>query len=163
MCAQQRSRRDFICHSSSLLRICVARSIFYLVRRVCGLRSGMLWVACERVAAYPVRQNYMVRRKPLWYYSISHPPSELKHRGVSVYSTIAPLAAAILFNIAPIVSIALGGALKKLERHDLVRLPNSWKMARITSSVGKLSFLQNSTKNAAARGKFLDEQVGMRR
>ena len=44
------------------------------------------------------------------------------------YITLAPLLAAlILFRIAPIGVIALGGALKKLERRDSIRLPYPYR------------------------------------
>ena len=80
----------------------------------CGLRvTALLLIPHGRTIWYS--------RKPLWYYSISHLP-ELSHPGVPVYSTSAPLAAVMIFSIAPIGVIAPGGALKKLERHDEIRL-----------------------------------------
>ena len=68
----------------------------------------------------------MIQRKPLWYYAISH-LSELSHRGVPVYRNLAPFAAVIIIRIAPIGVIAPEGALKRLGRHDLIRLSHPYQ------------------------------------
>ena len=63
VCAQQKCQRDMVSLIRDLMSWLSISPHVFLFLPVCGLRSGMLWVACDCIATYPARQNHMVQQE----------------------------------------------------------------------------------------------------